>query len=393
VTSITTPALPRFVARTEPVEDPGDLLAFADPRGFVWLNDGGGFVTTGLAAEVPAPMAADVLGAVTHRRAPGAPEAAGPRLVGALPFEGGGHLVLPSRILGRDANGRAWRTTIDDSDVPPALHMTGPTPDRLTVRRCSGPDAWHDIVQRALAVIRTGGARKIVLARDIEVDADAPFDVVDVLSALRATQPGCTVYGHDGFIGASPELLLRRHGRSVRSRPMAGTGDDPDALLASAKDAHEHRIVVDAIAAELGDLCSDLRISGPRAMRFASVTHLATTIDGTIDGELTDSGLDALGLALRLHPTPAVAGSPTDAARAMIRTLEGRTRGRYAGPCGWMDAQGNGEFIVALRCAEVRGSHARLYAGAGIVDGSEPAAEWAETQAKLQPMLRALVRP
>jgi menaquinone-specific isochorismate synthase len=389
VTSIRTPALPRFVARTEPIDDPGDLLAFADPRGFVWLHEGGGFVTTGRAAEVPAPIAADVLETVTHRRAPGAPDAAGPRLVGALPFEGGGHLVLPSRILGRDANGHAWRTTIDDSDVPPALHMTGRAPERFTVRRCSSRDAWHDIVQRALAVIRIGDARKIVLARDIEVEADAPFDVVDVLSALRATQPGCTVYGHEGFIGASPEVLLRRNGRSVRSRPMAGTGDDPDALLASAKDAHEHRIVVDAIAAELHDLCSDLRISGPRAMRFASVTHLATTIDG----ELKDAALDALGLALRLHPTPAVAGSPTDAARTMIRALEGRARGRYAGPCGWMDARGDGEFIVALRCAEVRGSHARLYAGAGIVEGSEPAAEWAETQAKLQPMLRALIRP
>jgi menaquinone-specific isochorismate synthase len=389
VTSITTRALPRFVAHSEPVDDAGDLLAFADPRGFVWLNDDDGFVTTGVAAEVPASIATDVLGAVTHVRAPGSPDAAGPRVVGALPFEGGGQLVLPAHILGRDANGRTWRTTIDDCDVPAALHMTGRAPDRFTVRRCSSADAWHDIVQRALSVITSGLARKVVLARDIEIEANEPFDVIDVLSALRASQPGCTVYGHDGFIGASPELLLRRDGASVRSRPMAGTGDDPDALLASTKDAHEHRIVVDAIADELRDLCTDLRITGPRAMRFASVTHLATTIEG----QLVDNRLDALALALRLHPTPAVAGTPTDAARAMIRALEGRARGRYAGPCGWIDARGDGEFVVALRCAEVRGSHARLYAGAGIVEGSEPAAEWAETQAKLQPMLRALVRP
>ena len=124
-------------------------------------------------------------------------------------------------------------------------------------------------------------------------------------------------------------------------------------------------------------------------MRFANVTHLATTIRGC----LTDRDVTALDLVDRLHPTPAVGGWPTDPARRLIQELEGRDRGRYAGACGWVDAHGDGEFVVALRCAEIDGAHARCFAGAGIVAGSEPGAEWAETQAKLQPMLGALVRP
>jgi isochorismate synthase EntC len=170
---------------------------------------------------------------------------------------------------------------------------------------------------------------------------------------------------------------------------MAGTGTDVEALRASEKDAREHGYVVDAITAKLHDVCTDLDANGPAAIPFASVVHLATTIEGT----LTDPGVTALDLVRRLHPTPAVGGWPSDAALEMIRVLEGRDRGRYAGPCGWIDAHGDGAFVVALRCAELEGAHARLFAGAGIVAGSDPAAEWAETQAKLQPMLRVLVRP
>jgi menaquinone-specific isochorismate synthase len=389
VTSVSADAVPRFVARSEPIDDPGDLLDHAEPGGFVWLNGEHGFVTAGVAARMHTPVASRLFAGLTHERAHGAPDAAGPRLVGALPFEGGGELVLPARIVARDCDGRAWRTTIVDVDVPPSLHVTHRAPQTFTVGRQVGPDVWRDMLERTLAAIDRGDVQKVVLARDVEVDADEPFDVVEVLRVLRATQPGCTVYGVDGFLGASPELLLRRRGRSVCSRPMAGTGDDPDALLSSAKDAHEHRIVVDAIAEVLRTVCLDVSTDGPAAMRFASITHLATTIQG----RLSSPDVSALDLVARLHPTPAVGGAPADAARALIRSLEGRVRGRYAGACGWMDAHGDGEFVVALRCAEVTGRRARLFAGAGIVAGSEPAAEWEETQAKLQPMLRALVRP
>jgi menaquinone-specific isochorismate synthase len=389
VTSVVRDARLRFVARSEPIAAPDDLLGHAGPGGFVWLDGDTGFVTSGVAATVPTADAVTVLEAVRHLRADDAPPASGPRLVGALPFGGAGRLVLPARIVARERDGRAWRTTIEGVDVPPALHVASHSPAPVTVARTTEPQAWDEMVERALTAIGCGTVEKVVLSRDVIIDAAEVFDVVDVLRSLRATQPGCTVYASDGFVGASPELLVRRRGRSVTARPMAGTGTDVEALRASEKDAREHRYVVDAITASLREVCTEVDAQGPAAIPFASVVHLATTIQGS----LVDPGISALDLVGRLHPTPAVGGWPSDAALAMIRTLEGRDRGRYAGPCGWMDANGDGEFVVALRCAEIDGAHARLFAGAGIVAGSDPAAEWAETQAKLQPMLRVLVRP
>jgi menaquinone-specific isochorismate synthase len=330
-----------------------------------------------------------VLDAMRHVRHDDAPASAGPRVVGALQFEGDGEFLLPARVVARDPNGRAWCTTIEGAEIPPALHVTHDRPARFSVRRLTEPDAWRAMIEQTLTAIGRGEVEKVVLARDVEVDADAPFDITEVLDILRATQPGCTVYAVDGFVGASPEVLLQRHGTGVVSRPMAGTGVDPAALVASRKDAHEHRVVVDAIAAALQPVCADVTREGPAAVRFANVTHLATTIRG----RLTDRDVTALDLVDRLHPTPAIGGWPAEPARRMIQQLEGRRRGRYAGACGWMDAHGDGEFVVALRCAEIDGAHARCFAGAGIVTGSEPASEWAETQAKLQPMLGALVRP
>ena len=179
---------------------------------------------------------------------------------------------------------------------------------------------------------------------------------------------------------------------------MAGTvarGARPDddaaavaALDASPKQRAEHRIVVDAVVSGLERHCDEVVAGEPEAVRYTAVTHLATRIRGQIR-----DGSSALDLALDLHPTPAVGGTPTDAARKAIAELEPFDRGHYAAPVGWVDAHGDGEFAVALRCAELRGSHARLLAGAGIVAGSDPDDEWAETQAKLEPMLRALVRP
>lgn len=388
MTNLPAPVTTRFVARTDAIPDPGDLLDHAGTDGFVWLDGETGFVTDGVAARCPARDAAAVLASIEHIREPAAPDVV-PRVVAALPFEGGGEVVLPARIVGRDRHGRAWRTTIDGAADPTPLRVTRAPASEFTVRPGPGSDTWHDTVRRAIAAIDAGDVEKVVLAREVEVEADEPFDVIDTLAQLRATQPGCTVYALDGFVGASPEVLVRRRGADVVSRPMAGTGTDPVELAASMKDAHEHRIVVDAIVASLADVCDDITADGPVAVAFATVTHLATTIRG----RLRDPRVSALDLVTRLHPTPAVGGSPSERARALIGALEGRIRGPYAGACGWSDANGDGEFAVALRCAQLRGTHARLYAGAGIVAGSDPAAEWAETQAKLQPMLRALVRP
>ena len=240
----------------------------------------------------------------------------------------------------------------------------------------------------ALALIDAGAAEKIVLAREIVIEADAPFDVRAVLETLHATQPGCIVYADGGFVGASPELLVSRTGDAVVARPMAGTGLDATELVRSEKDAREHRFVVDAVCAALMATCTEVVANGPAPVELADVTHLATTITARI----RDRETSAVDLALALHPTPAVAGTPRAAALAAIRRLEPAPRDLYAGPCGWVDAQGDGAFVVALRGAQIDGPRARLHAGAGIVAGSNPAAEWAETRAKLEPMLRALIR-
>jgi menaquinone-specific isochorismate synthase len=389
MTTFSADVRPHFIARTEALDEPNELLDHLGPGGFAWLEGDSGFVTAGIAARCSPGRAGAMLDAVTHVHDGRAGAHAGPRMVGALPFEGEGQLVLPSRIVARDSDGHAWRTTIQGADIPPVLRVTREAPHQFAVRPDTAVSEWHDMVARTLAAIDAGEVQKVVLAREIEIEADIPFVVRDALATLRATQPGCTVYALDEFVGASPELLVRRMGRAVLSRPMAGTGDDPAALLASAKDAHEHRIVVDAITAVLENLCDGMDVDGPRAVQFATVTHLATAIRG----RLVDARVTALDLVERLHPTPAVGGWPDERARAIIRTLERRGRGRYAGACGWVDGKGDGEFVIALRCAQLQGNNARLYAGAGIVAGSDPTAEWAETQVKFQPMLRALVRP
>jgi menaquinone-specific isochorismate synthase len=255
-------------------------------------------------------------------------------------------------------------------------------------------------VRALLDAIASGALAKAVLAREVVVTADAPFDLGAVVARLRRTQGGCFVFAADGLVGATPELLVRRRGATVVSRPMAGTvsrgatGESDDdaeaALAASVKDGLEHRLVVDSVV-------NGLRAGGihvtsvtePQVARLATMSHLATTITGHAEG----TAPSALELALALHPTPAVGGAPRDAAVKMLRTVETFERGRYAGPVGWLDRRGDGAWGVALRCADLDRSRARLVAGAGIVAGSEPDAEWAETQAKLEPMLQVLVRP
>jgi isochorismate synthase len=216
------------------------------------------------------------------------------------------------------------------------------------------------------------------------------------VARLAAAPSGCFVYGALSepaqLVGASPELLVLRTGREVWSQPMAGTAprEHAAALRASGKDDREHRAVVEAVVAGLTPYCDELRAAAsPEVVPFPSVVHLATEITGT----LHEPAPSALDLALALHPTPAVGGTPRTAALELIQRVEGFDRGRYAGPVGWVDANGDGEWAVALRGAELEGTRARLVAGAGVVAGSDADAEWAETAAKLEPMLRVLVCP
>jgi menaquinone-specific isochorismate synthase len=389
----TTPTPARLRAVTREVALPDDPLDAFDPHGFAWLHHGIRLVTSGVAARLAPPDATAVLGAIDVEDPVGVP-GTGAVAVGALPFDpdAASELVVPALVQGvRD--GRAWITEIGPSDVAPASSASTPTRFQVAAPRTRAD--WRRAVDRALAAIDRGDLEKVVLAREVLIDADAAFDAHEIVRGLVAHQPGSFVYASEGFVGASPELLVRRVGDIVESRPVAGTtvADSDEALLAlaaSVKDTREHRFVVDGIVEVLAARCLDLHADAvPEVAVFGPVAHLATPIRG----RLAAPAPSALDLARWLHPTPAVGGTPRRAALDAIRELEGFDRGRYAGPVGWVDARGDGEWAIALRGAELDGARARLVAGAGIVAGSDPDAEWAETQAKLEPMLRALVRP
>jgi menaquinone-specific isochorismate synthase len=257
--------------------------------------------------------------------------------------------------------------------------------------------AWSASVEEALRRIRRGHLSKVVLARQVTVELHRPVPAATVVDRLRHEQPSCFTYAAGNDVGASPELLARRRGSRVVSRPMAGTvsqGASPSedqqlvaAMAASTKERAEHRLVVDDVRRKLARVCADLRSAEhPEVVRLSTVAHLATTVHGTVD----DPGLSALDVAALLHPTPAIAGVPVTAALAAIAELEGFDRGLYAGPVGWVDRRGDGDWAVALRSATLDGTRARLVAGAGIVAGSDPDAEWDETEAKLAAMRSAL---
>jgi menaquinone-specific isochorismate synthase len=421
----------------------GDVLDILGRGGFAWLHDGAGLATAGVAARIPvgpgperfrtaAAAVAEVLAGVDvddPLHLPGT----GPLAVGAIPFadDVAGELVVPALVVGRTTEGRAWITETGpavDDDVADQIATPG-APIHLARGNGRGRRAWTDAAEQALAEIARGPLAKVVLARELVVDADRPFRRRAVLDALRADHPSSFTYAAGGFVGASPELLVRRRGGRVLSRPMAGTtrrgatpADDERlvaALLSSPKESEEHALVVGAVRAALETVCRDvIAAARPEAVRLSSVTHLATSVAGHLDadgsgtsqplrsghaGQPLRSGHAgrplrsghagrpcALTLAGLLHPTPAVAGLPRPEALAAIARLESFERGLYAGPVGWVDARGDGDWAVALRCASLDGSRARLAAGAGIVADSEPDDEWAETEAKLEPMLAAL---
>lgn len=384
-------------AVTRALDRVDDLLDALGPDGFLWAEDGVGIATGGVAATVAAEDVTETLAAIDTDDEVGRP-GTGPVAVGALPFDPSvpGRLTIPARVVGRDHRGAGWITHIGPPLEP--VPATAPRPTWFTVRAVQQRAWWDDAIEAALADIARGTYAKVVLAREVIVDADSPFDVRTVLGRLRSQQPGCILYADAGFVGATPELLVRRTGSSFESRPMAGTAPGSVAaevaarLAASSKDAREHRFVVDAVRDALAPVAASISVPDtPVVEQFGSLAHLVTPIRGEMRvGQTEPSALD---LARLLHPSPAVGGTPTGAALAAIRRLEPFDRGPYAGPVGWVDAHGDGAFAVALRGAEIRGTHARLRAGAGIVAGSDPASEWAETVAKLEPMLRALVVP
>jgi isochorismate synthase len=285
-------------------------------------------------------------------------------------------------------------------DLEPGA-FRAPSARRLEVEPVRNPVAWTGAVSNAAGRLRAGEADKVVLAREVVAHGDGVIAAGPVAAALRAAYPACFTYlmtGADGtaFAGASPELLVRRSGRSALSQPMAGStarGRDElederlaSELAASPKDRAEHELVARYVAERLTRFSDDVRAVGPEIVRFTNIQHIATTIEA----RLAEPAPNALELAAALHPTPAVGGWPTQAALGIIDDLEGMERGWYAGGVGWIDRRGDGEFAIALRCGLLWEDGARLYAGNGMMPDSDPAAELAETELKLRALLSAL---
>ncbi len=297
-------------------------------------------------------------------------------------------LVVPSVVVGRRA-GVTWLTTIDDVDPAPA-HAARRAP---AVARWSdggvGAQHWRGAVAEAVRRIDAGLLDKVVLARDEIAVLDAPLDARVLLSRLAERYPTCWTFSVDGLVGATPELLVRREGDRAASRVLAGTvassATAADALRRSSKDHDEHAYAVDSLVASLSRHGTVAAPAAPTVLELANVMHLASDVTAQLHSKLS-----ALELAGALHPTAAVGGFPSEVALAVIAELEAVDRGRYAGPVGWVDSRGDGEFALALRCAQVTGSALRLWAGCGIVAGSDPDAEVAEAQAKLLPVREAL---
>jgi len=396
VTRVDTRVVPRrtgLAARTELLTAGGNLLDHLGPDGTAWLDGRRGFATAGIAAIVEPSQAVATLRTITRDDVGSHAEprgVIGPRAFGALPFIGGGRMIVPARIVERDADGLLWRTVIGPTDAEAPMHVGAATKPTVsyTISQVTDIDAWDANVSAVLALVDAGAVEKVVVAREVVIDATEPFDIRSTAAILHATQPDCIVYVDNGFVGASPELLVRRTGASVTARPMAGTSAFADELARSAKDAREHHLVVAAVVEALATTCDDVHAFDAAPVAFTDLTHLATTITARV----RDLETSVVDLALVLHPTPAVGGTPRAAALAAIARLEHSARDLYAGPCGWVNACGDGEFVVALRGAQIDGTRARLHAGAGIVAGSRADAEWAETRVKLEPMLRALVR-
>lgn len=324
---------------------------------------------------------------------------ASPVVVGAIPFD----LREPSALVVPQEVEFVERAALMASARRMPQH-----PRVKAARSIPDEQCFKQGVRQAIVNFQHSDIRKAVLSRLCEIELEDALDTPQVLANLMAQNPSAYHFrvplgeGTD-LIGASPELLLRQQGRQVQTFPLAGTAarrpspseDETVAqrLLASAKDQHEHRLVVQDIRALLAPLCDTLAVpEQPELVSTPALWHLGTPIEGLLKAEAAGP-LGALDLACRLHPTPAVCGFPRQQARKLVNLIEPFERGPFAGIVGWCDAQGNGEWVVTIRCATVRAKQLRLFAGVGVVEASCPEAEWAETRAKLGTMLRALDLP
>ena len=411
------PATP-LVARTIGIDDPGPLLALLpDGRSpdelTSWLRGEDGLVGWGRALVHQTSGASafrdaerwwrDVVATAVVRDEVDLP-GTGPVAFGSFAFAEdsarGSALVIPEVLVGR-RGGRCWLTTVGTGSRLPGAPRVRPAAPPRAPRGVAFADGaltgaqWTGAVAEAVGRITTGALDKVVLARDLEVSADRAVDVRWLLTRLSEQYPNTWVFAADGLLGATPEMLVRLEKGLVTSRVLAGTiqrtGDDEHdlalaaSLARSSKDLEEHEYAVRSVADALAPHCMSMNVpESPFVLHLTNVMHLATDVTGVLAGDVT-----SLCLAEALHPSAAVCGTPRPSAARLIAELEEMDRGRYAGPVGWVDASGDGEWGIALRCGEIDGGspdRMRLFAGCGIVAGSDPEAELAESDAKLVPM-------
>ncbi|WP_435742911.1 isochorismate synthase [Nocardioides sp. SYSU DS0663] len=398
---------------------PADASALLDllptDRPVTWLRRGEGLVGWGVAAEVrtsgPTRFAdAAKWWSETTARARVDDEVVEPGTglvsFGSFAFAdepGDSVLAVPAVVVGRRGD-RAWVTTVSPAGAPsPAASLAATDLPEAPVGVSFGDGAldgerWMSVVADAVARIGAGDLEKVVLARDLFATAASAIDVRWPLRRLAAGYPMCWTFHVDGLFGATPEMLVRRERGLVTSRVLAGTirrtGDDErDLALAatlarSSKDLEEHEYAVRSVADALEPHCSSMNVpEAPFVLHLPNVMHLATDVNGVVHDAATVSSLQ---LAEALHPSAAVGGTPTPAAIELIGEIEGMDRGRYAGPVGWMDASGDGEWGIALRSASLDGATVRLFAGCGVVAESDPESELAESQAKFVPVRDSL---
>jgi len=381
-----------------------DLNDVAGATGFLFVREGIGFAAIGVSARANAHQARELLSTIDCS-APNAQFGVGPIMFGSIPFDTSrdADFILPTVTFCKTREGETWVTVIDDAPIP-AINQdaTQSSPAHFEVRDGVPVSTYIAAVEAARNSVRSGELTKAVIARDVFVEADASIDIHQLLLRLRSSFGTSYRYSFDGFVGASPELLVAIHGDEISSHPLAGTtprtGDaQKDALLAkqlleSAKNQIEHRVVIDMVHDTLLPHCSYLDWEAePSVVQVANVQHLGTQLMG----KLSEPHIHVLDAALALSPTPALGGFPRDKALQLIAQYEGMDRDKYGGAIGWFDARGNGVFAVAIRCAQFNDSRtqARLFAGGGIVADSDPQEEFAETQAKLQAMLAAITCP
>lgn len=410
---IVNPGSARLHASTIRIADPGPLADYLGPSDGAFLRGNSGFVALGEVARVETRSMrhadqwwTQTVASIENETEMPGQFGTGPLAYGSFCFDpdntvDSSVLILPEYIIGR-RDGQAWLTQIGHERISPELPpraepATAPVAVTFEPSGSSEPE-WMARVQELTERIKAGEASKVVLARAVLARAAEPIDPRWPLGQLLASYGACWNYLVAGLVGSTPHMLVRRAEGMTTSRVLAGTiprvegvDDTQQAarLVSSNKDLEKHQLAVRSVVDSLGDQLGGMHVpEAPHVLTLPNVLQLATDICG-----VSRPDVSTLLLAEAAHPSAVVCGSPTEAARRLIAEHEELDRGRYAGPVGWLDAQGDGEWAIALRCGQLSAAdnrQMRIYAGAGVVAASKPHAELVETDAKMSPLKQAL---